>query len=125
MPLFGDWLKETRALQVESYGTDPVDLEGEDLAVFLRWNFLAAHTELSEALAELPWKPWSQKHKERLEDSRGLTEWDARDRAVDEIVDVLHFIANILVALDIDDEDINNGYINKMHINAQRQREHY
>ena len=129
--LFGDWIEKTRALQVDAYGQDPADLEGEELANFLRWNFLASQVELAESLAELPWKPWSEKHRARAERFRGTygvmpdAEHIARNAAVEEIVDVLHFVANILCALECDDGELNERYLFKMKINADRQTEGY
>lgn len=127
--LFGDWISRTRELQVRAYGSDPGALTGEPWANFMRWNFLAAMAELAESLAELPWKPWSAKHRARLEDPRNVEdmarEIEARDRAVEEIVDVLHFAANILCALECSDEELNERYEAKMALNAARQESGY
>lgn len=108
------WLDETRELQISAYGTDPAALEGDELADFIIWNHTAAVVELSEFLAETKWKPWVK--------TRGIVN---RSEAIDELVDVAHFIANLAVAMGCDDDEWERRYVDKMIINRARQANGY
>lgn len=109
-----DYLRHQRSLQVESFGIDPGRLDGEEFAEYVRWNTLAATDELHEALREVPWKPWK----------RGQEAFN-RDMYVKELVDVLHFVGNLLLAAGVDDNELSRRYHAKREINAKRQREGY
>lgn len=114
MTLFQDWLKETRQLQIDSYGTDPGDLTGQDRDYYLLWNNLAARDELSEALGEHSWKPWSK------------TKGELNKREfIKEQIDVLHFVANMLLAAGCTDEELDALYSEKMSVNRNRQTNGY
>lgn len=113
--LFGTWLERTRELQINSFGTDPHALEGADLAEFVRWNTLASIAEVVEMLQEFQWKPWS----------KNLGAIKNRDALVDELVDVLHFIGNILISFKVSDEELNAAYLKKMRVNEIRQAQGY
>ncbi len=108
---FGEWLSRTRDLQRSAYDVDPVKLEREARATYTRWNVLAATAELHEFLQEVRWKPWA------------MFQGDIPDRpaAVGELVDVMHFIANLLVMLSVDGEELTQRYLDKMEVNAERQ----
>lgn len=67
--------------------------------------------ELSEFMQEVGWKPWAT--------PRG---WVNRDAAVGELVDVAHFLANLLCALDVTDAEWQHAYRTKQEVNRQRQR---
>jgi dimeric dUTPase (all-alpha-NTP-PPase superfamily) len=114
--MFSRWLARTKRLQSEYYGVDFDKLRSTPnaLADYLMWNNLAARDELSEVLAESAWKPWS--------DIRGTFNKDAMR---DEIVDVLHFIANIACAVGITDEELSEAYLAKMEENRRRRRDGY
>ncbi len=111
-----NWLEETEILQVESFGFDFEDLRQnpDELADYLAMMHLAAIDELSESLAEVAWKPWSKKRGEYN-----------KERVVDELVDVLHFVGNIAVALEISDDEVKESYQNKMRINRERMATNY
>lgn len=112
MSLFGTWIKETGSLQKESYGYDPAsETDYENWIDYVRTQTLAAFVELGEFLQSLPWKPWGKSKEVFAED---------RDSAVEELVDVLHFIANNLYALDVSDEELNEVYTRKMNVNRER-----
>jgi hypothetical protein len=111
--LFKDWLKETRELQIGSFGTDPAQLDGADRVEYVRWNVLAAHDELSEVLGEISWKPWAS------------ASFFNRDEYIGEVVDVLHFAANLLVAAGCTDEELDARYTAKMQKNRDRQAASY
>jgi dimeric dUTPase (all-alpha-NTP-PPase superfamily) len=113
--LFGSWLAETRALQLEAYDEDPSMLSDEAFAEFIRWNVLAATHELHEFLDHVQWKPWSKKQGEVRD----------RDDAVEELVDVLHFVGNLLVAFNVDALELNLAYHRKAQVNRDRQEAGY
>lgn len=48
-----------------------------------------------------------------------------RTRVLDEIVDVLHFVANMLVAIGVTDDELEASYKAKQAINRQRQIDRY
>lgn len=112
--LFEGWLGETHKLQKESYNTDPSQLEGKDRDYYLMWNNLAARDELSEALSEHSWKPWSS--------TVGALN---RKEYISEIVDSLHFHANMLIAVGCSDEELNAAYTAKMDKNRARMANNY
>ena len=85
--LLAEMLRAQRELQVDSFGNDPVRLEGEERVAFLRWNVDALQDELHELMQEVGWKPWAS--------SRHVNEKEA----VAELVDAWHFFMNILWAL--------------------------
>lgn len=114
MTLFDSWLSETRKLQIESFGTDPGTLEGKDRDYYLTWNNLAARDELSEALSEHSWKPWSK-----------TTGTLNRREYIKEQIDVLHFVANMLLAAQCTDEELDSLYQEKMDVNRARQNASY
>lgn len=108
--MFTNWLATTRILQMNFFGNDPQTLEGHALAEYVRWNELAAVDELMEALHEVNWKPWG-KHDGGFKD---------RDAFVGELVDVLHFIANQLVAAKCSDQELSERYEQKQQKNRER-----
>lgn len=101
------------ALQREAFRLDPPALEGRELAEYLRWNVLAATDELHETLDCFNWKPWT------VHDGRPVVH--SRDKAVDELVDVLHFVANILAALDVNGDELSGAYHLAWQKNRRRQ----
>lgn len=114
--LFDQWLEKTRQLQITAYGTDPTTLEGAERADFVTWNFAALVVELGEMMQEFPtWKPWVTERGSVIN----------RDKMVDEMVDVLHFAANILSSLDCTDQELNTRYNQKMSLNLKRQEDGY
>lgn len=108
--MFNDWLASTQELQRMSFGTDPATLEGGDAAEYIRWNSLAAVDELMEALHEVDWKPWT------------VTEDGIRNRDdfAEELVDAMHFIANMLVCAGVTDEELSEIYRGKQQKNRDR-----
>lgn len=113
--LFGNWLEETRRLQVEAYGCDPWVFEYAEFGDFINVNVTAMVAELGEMLAEIPgWKTWVTE--------RGRPGMMGRTRAVGEVVDLLHFIANVLIALRCTDLELRLAYAGKMERNRARMR---
>lgn len=111
--LFADWLKETRQLQIDSFGVDPAALEGDNLLSYLFVNTFATLDEMHEAAGEFSWKPWSSK------------KFLNRREYIKELVDALHFIANGLVAVNCCDEELDELYTAKMQVNRDRQAAGY
>lgn len=113
-------LEMQRNLQVKSFGFDPVELEGEERAEFIRWNVLALEDELHEMLGEVGWKPWAT--------SRHVNEKEATG----ELVDALHFFLNLVLACaprgqedTLTAHNLASGYAAKLAKNAQRQADGY
>ena len=118
--LFSNWLAMTRKLQEEVYGADYTDLHSDTpenilkLVEYMRWNMLAIDDELAEVRKAISWKPWQ--HDEPYAD---------RHEILKECVDVLHFVANILVAAGATDTELDTEYLKKMQVNADRQKRGY
>lgn len=112
-PLFGNWIEKTKLLQEEFYGHKFEDFTEQELVEWVRINILAAEDELHEALSEISWKPWATKS------------YFNREAYLGEIVDVLHFVANLLAGARITDEELNAAYLEKMERNRERQRQGY
>lgn len=114
-------LAKQRALQINSFGVDPADLEGEELAAFVMWNMVALQDEIHEALHEVPgWKPWSTKETPMM--SLPTVE---RDMYLAELVDADHFLKNLFLVAGCTDGEREELYDKKCQINADRQAEGY
>lgn len=117
------WLASTVDLQRDVYGHDWEKIQdvGHEhyyatLGESVRSNVTALIAELGELLQELGpvWKTWVTKP--------GLTV-ERRDAAVEEAIDVEHFLANIYVSLGVTDEEHDRRYRVKQEKNATRQRD--
>lgn len=107
------WLESTRELQREVYGWEPTtDVAAQ--ATSLKENALAALVEIGETFREFHWKPWS--HDEP---------WVNSQRTLEEIVDVQHFLANMLVTLGVSDQEYELAYREKQVRNRKRQADGY
>jgi hypothetical protein len=111
MKLFNRWLAATRELQETAYHRDYSLFDDTSTLVdFIKNMHTATTMELGELLDETSWKPWAQ-------DKPFVN----KDLVIKEAVDVLHFIGNILTAVDCTDEELNLRYLEKMALNRQRQ----
>lgn len=117
MTLFGDWLSATKKLQEETYGfdfsqfaTDGDPDKIKNLIKYLDMQYMAGIDEFSEFHNEISWKSWQ---------SDGP--YVHRREAIKELVDVLHFVANALVAMDCSTDELNEFYLGKMQVNRHRQ----
>lgn len=110
---FTSWLNSTLDLQRSAYDVDPPYLEGDERADFIRWNVLAATDELHEALGEVGWKPWA------------TDRYFNRDAFVGELIDVMHFIANLLVTAGVTGDELSQKYHSKQSRNRYRQEVGY
>lgn len=104
-----EWIKTTEELQVESYGNDLRSMSGSERDQHIRDNVLAATAELHEALDETSWKPWSTE-----------TGQVNRENFKGEIVDVLHFIGNLILLGNLSEEEVWIAYREKQQRNRDR-----
>jgi hypothetical protein len=105
------WLGSTRRLQEEVYGFKYEELNGAALADYVTWNVVALEAEVHEFLDEVQWKTWA-KNRGHVED---------RAAAIEELVDVGHFLANLASGLGVTDDEWQLAYRNKQIKNAARQ----
>jgi len=114
---FSTWLEKQRDYQATTYKVDYANLAKDVDAKtdYVTMNLNAAFLELAEAQQETPWKPWAtaENRVEKWEQNRG--------KFIGELVDVLFFISNALVAVGCTDEELATRYEQKMEINRQRQ----
>ena len=89
-------------------GNLPLQSERERVQ-FIKDMTLALFVETGEALQSVDWKPW-----------RSDRETD-REHFIEELVDCLHFVANLLVAVDVTDHEIAEAYMSKHRIVRSRQ----
>ena len=114
--LFNGWLDKTRELQETVYRIDYSAMEENtpvcinNLVEYMRWNMLAIDDELAEMRQAISWKPWQ--HDDPYADKLEV---------IKEAVDVLHFVANIIVAWGGTDEILDKLYLEKMERNRIRQ----
>lgn len=105
------WLDSTFKLQKHVYHVNYDTLIGNEMARYVMMNATALLTEVSEFLQEVQWKPWANEPGKMN-----------RDEAVEELVDVGHFLANLLVALGVSDVEWEVRYREKQVKNAERQK---
>lgn len=111
-PRIWRWLESTKALQREAYGYD-WDAIGHDLPLVtesLKDNLFAALVEFGEASREFSWKQWAR-------DEPFIN----RQKLLMELIDVAHFMGNMLLALGVTDEEWEAAYQEKQQINRERQ----
>jgi hypothetical protein len=114
-----EWLKSTKELQTEVYNYDLdwwVDGLGigapsvvKELSAYIDWNMTAAVQEMAEARIEFSWKPWAVDQP-----------FDNKERLLNEIVDVNHFLGNVLTAMGVTDEEYAAAYQAKQQKNRER-----
>lgn len=107
------WLASTKELQETVYGYR-LPMTGVELANYVTWNHSAGVVEFGELLDEFGWKPWAN--------PRG---WVNREAALTEAVDIAHFLANILCAIGVTDDEWTAAYQAKQQVNRDRQRDGY
>jgi len=119
-PSFHDFLQRQGTLQATAYNRSPAAMAGEDRVEFVRWNVLAGAKELMEMLDEVAgWKPWDTVH-------RGANAGSIdRDKFIEEGVDVLHFVANLLLTVGCTDRELSEVYVAKQRTNRERQEVGY
>lgn len=102
-------LDRQRELQKKYYGVDVTKLTEEERAQYIRDMSLALTDELHEALNEVGWKPWAT--------SRHVN----RQAYLGELIDVLHFWANLVLVTNTNEEELVEMYFAKADKNAKRQ----
>lgn len=110
-PLFDFWLERTKVVQEEEYGYDFEAMDLWERAAYLQKMTFAAMVELGECSRKFSWKPWA------VDDP-----YIVRAELIEEYVDVLHFVADCLVALGVDGRELNEAYSRKLDENIQRAR---
>lgn len=109
------WLSSTRWLQRTAYGHDTdAPVTDEQRAIDAVHQGFALIMELAEAFGELQWKEWAA--------NRGDVD---RDALVGELVDVAHFLANLLVKFGVNDDEWEHLYREKQARNLARQQHGY
>lgn len=106
-----------RQLQVNSMGVDPATVSGVERYIYLLNNFEAIADELAEARAETNWKQWTHGVEHGT--------FHDRDAFVKELVDLLHFLVNLLLLAEASADEVYNRYMAKAAVNARRQDEGY
>lgn len=124
-----DVLERQRALQVRIYDADPSvvfdaiqaglasDTEIDWWFAYLKDMTTAAMVELGEFLQCFRWKSWGKRDSEMFKRSRS--------EAIEELVDVQHFVANLFLALDVTEAELTDIYTAKHAINHKRQDDGY
>lgn len=102
-----------RNLQIDSYGVDPLELKGEELMDWVRWNTLALEDELHEALGETGWKPWA------------TSNHIDKEAFFHEMIDAWHFFMNLMLITGYSAQDFYRAYCEKHNLNAIRQKNGY
>lgn len=107
------WLDSTVALQRDYFGFDweAIGRTTRNVAASLKDNSFAIAVELAEASVEYSWKHWATDEP-----------FVNRERVIEELVDVGHFLANMLVALDVTDAEWEEHYQRKQEKNRRRMR---
>lgn len=99
------------------FGQDFNNMTAEERTDFIKVHGYFVIEELVEMFRECPFhKPW--KDYSDWTDSKMLEQWE---KAREEYIDVLHFIINIGLALQLDSEDILKMYKDKNKVNIERQ----
>lgn len=113
MMSFEEALDAQLNLQINSFGSNPKELNDEQKVEWIRWNVLALEDELHELLAETGWKPWAtSKHVNR-------------DAFISELVDSFHFMMNLMLVVDCSAQEFLEKYFIKRGINEKRQADGY
>ena len=76
-------------------------------------QLLALFDETSEALKEVPWKPWKQNQQFNVKKFRM------------ELIDVFHFLINLFLLSGMNSRQVINLFKNKNKINRKRQQDGY
>lgn len=98
-------------------GFDVRNMTLPETAAYMKEQTYLATEELHEMMREVPYvKTWK--------DYSHLSEKDIlnqRENAVEEFIDVIHFVGNLALALGLNGSDIEKAYARKHSINYQRQ----
>jgi hypothetical protein len=102
----------------EKYGVDDIeDVPLEKRFELTKTLLLALSDEVHEVLGELPWKPWKTNHGD-------MSEVNEEDLKM-EIVDVAHFVNNLIMVWFKDFAEFNAMFAAKLEENIDRQERNY
>jgi NTP pyrophosphatase (non-canonical NTP hydrolase) len=132
-----DLIDLQKTIQSDVYGYDFEQMRDKmsKLIDFWKWNQLAIQSELMEAFDALggiqdgignaAWKPWKKKHQDIQEmQLSDLSERDLKDLKM-ELIDIQHFLFNLMISVGMDAEEIFNYYVAKNQENIERQKRGY
>lgn len=111
--MFVDWLETQDAYQRQSYGLHLRKMPEDERLRYIDEMLKAAMLELGEAFNEFSWKSWAS------------NKFRNQDALNGELIDVLFFVANALVANGCTSEQLTQSYRRKMNINTKRQTDGY
>lgn len=115
MSEYNDWLQRMLAIQKASQEERGYNFDiatKDELVRYIKEHALFMTVELGEFLQELPnFKPWKL-----YESGMEVDNLKARE----ELIDVLHFMLNIFIAMGMSADDIYNEYMKKHHENVRR-----
>lgn len=103
-----------RNLQQEAYGFTPDQMTPDEKIQYIKDMVLALTDELHELLAEVDWKPWTQGVRKVNEDG-----------AKKELVDIWHFVMNLMLVTGMSTDDLYKMYMRKRQVNVDRQKNAY
>ena len=149
LPVDNDYVKSTHHLeqlmnlqkstQEGVYGYDFANLTLGEIKDFWLWNTRAIEDEISEAydalggisnngetsIGSAVWKPWKSIHKKAYElKISDLSEEDQKELKM-ELVDIQHFIFNMMISVGMTAEELFNFYLSKNKENIRRQQNNY
>lgn len=113
MDQFEQMYEAQYTLQRDTFGHDLVMLTQEERVEFIKNMTLALADELHEALGEVGWKPWAT--------SRHINE----DAFKGELVDAFHFFMNLMIAVQMEPDELYEKYMKKRLRNILRQEQGY
>jgi hypothetical protein len=125
--------------QEKTYGYNFKDMTLGDVKDFWLWNTRALEDEISEAydalggisntgensIGNAVWKPWKSNYKNgysmKISD---LSEEDRKELKM-ELVDIQHFLFNMMISVGMTPEELYNYYVSKNIENIRRQQNNY
>lgn len=125
--------------QESVYGYDFKNLSLGQIKDFWLWNTRAIEDEISEAydalggisnngqnsIGNAVWKPWKSLHKKGYElKIQDLSEDDLKELKM-ELVDIQHFVFNLMISVGMTAEELYNFYRSKNLENIKRQQNNY
>lgn len=112
--MYDEWLTTQGVYQRQTFGHNFAKMPTNEILTYVDEMLKAAAIEiLSEAYNEFSWKSWAK------------NQFLNRDALVGEVIDAEFFLANVLVALGVSDEEHTTKYRRKMEINTARQERGY
>ena len=121
------------------YGYDFKNLTLGEIKDFWLWNTRAIDDEISEAydalggvsnngetsIGNAVWKPWKSNYKKGYEMKISDLSDDDRKELKMELVDIQHFLFNMMISVGMNAEELYNYYISKNKENIRRQENNY